>query len=158
MIKRLISLCLFVFAFVATASAQAGDDSQRRNTPNQVLPPVVVSGLDGYKAKGAEEAVRLWVKDSPLEGSKDAETQVSALRQIEELYGAYQWFEVVRIREITPRTMVIYLELDYERGPLFTRFTIYRSNHRWIMSYFDFNTREENIFPPFYTVEGIKTR
>jgi hypothetical protein len=153
--RRLTVLCLFLFAFVAIASAQSGDDSPRRNgpaaaAPALVLPPVVISGLDGYKAKGAEEAVRLWVKDSPLEGSKDAASQVFALRQIEELYGAYQWFEVVRIREVSPRILTIYLVLDYERGPLFARFTVYRSNHRWIMTSFDFNTREETIFPVVY--------
>jgi hypothetical protein len=160
MVKRLISLCLFTFAFVAIASAQAGDDSPRRNTPATpatpastpapVLPPVIVSGLDGYKSKGAEEAIRLWVKDSPLEGSNDAASQVTALHQIEQLYGAYQWFEVVRIREVSPRILTLYLILDYERGPLFARFTVYRSNHRWIMTSIDFNPREETIFPVVY--------
>jgi hypothetical protein len=156
MVKRLLSLCLLLITFIAIAPAQTGDDSPRRNTPATtpapapVLPQVVVSGLDGYKAKGAEEAVRLWVKDSPLEGSKDAESQVTSLRQIEQLYGAYQWFEVVRIREVSPRTLVVYLIIDYERGPLFARFTVYRSNHRWIMTYFDFNTREDGVFPVVY--------
>ena len=154
MVKQLLSLCLFLIAFTAIAPAQAADDSPHRNppatTPAPVLPPVVVSGLDGYKAKGAEEAVRLWVKDSPLEGSKDAESQVSSLRQIEGIYGAFQWFEVVRMREISPRTLVVYLILDYERGPLFARFTVYRSNHRWIMNSFDFSTKEEGVFPVVY--------
>ena len=54
--------------------------------------------------------------------------------------------------------MVIYLVLDYERGPLFARFTIYRANHRWVMTNFDFNTREENLFPPVYNVETTRTK
>lgn len=154
MFKRLIPIFLLVLLPLAAAYAQSTDDSPRHNAPVQtpapVLPPVVVSGLDGYKAKGAEEAIRLWVKDSPLEGGKDAANQVSALHQIEELYGAYQWFEVVRMREVSPRTLTVYLVLDYERGPLFARFTVYRSNHRWIMTYFDFNTREDGVFPVVY--------
>ena len=106
----------------------------------------MVSGLDGDKTKGAEEAVRLWVKDSPLEGSNDGgATQVTALHQAEQSYGAYQWYELLSIREVSPRTMVIYLVLDYERGPLFARFTLYHSNHRWIMTYFGTSTRAKKI-------------
>lgn len=157
MTRRMIPLFLLVFLAIPAAHPQSSDDSLHYN-PAVALPPVILSGLDGYKSKGAEEAVRLWVKDSPLEGSNDAQSQVTALRQIESLYGAYQWYEIIRTREITPRMMVIYLVLDYERGPLFARFTIYRANHRWIMTYFDFNTREENIFPPVYSVETTRTK
>ncbi len=152
MTRRLIPLFLLVFLAIPAAHPQSPDDYPH-HPPAAALPPVILAGLDGYKSKGADEAVRLWVRDSPLEGSNDAATQVTALRQIESLYGAYQWYEIVRTREITPRSMVIYLVLDYEHGPLFARFTLYRSNHRWIMAYFDFNTREENIFPPVYSPE-----
>jgi hypothetical protein len=149
MTKRLSHLCLLVFTFATAAHPQSTDDYP---PPSPVLPPVVLSGLDGYKAKGAEEAIRLWVRDSPLEGDKSAASQVDLLHQAESIYGAYQWYEVVRIREVSPRTLVVYLVLDYERGPIFARFTVYRSNHRWIMTYFDLNTREENIFPPVYAI------
>jgi len=149
MMKLLICLCLLAFPATAPVLAQYPEDQPRHNLALN-LPPVMISGLDGYKTKGAEEAVRLWVKDSPLEGSNDAATQVTVLRQAEQSYGAYQWYELLSTREISPRTMVIYLVLDYERGPLFARFTLYHSNHRWIMTYFDLNSREENIFPPVY--------
>ena len=155
MTKRVILLCLLAFLAIASIPAlaqytsQFTDDAPRHN-PALNLPPVMLSGLDGYKTKGAEEAVRLWVKDSPLEGSTDASTQVTVLRQAEQSYGAYQWYELIQAREISPRTMVVYLVLDYERGPVFARFTLYHSNHRWIMTYFDLNSREENIFPPVY--------
>ena len=143
MMKRLICLCLLAFPHLTTAArAQSYEDSPRRTTPASVLPPVIVSGLDGYKSKGAEEAIRLWIRDSPIEGSKDAMAQADTLRQAENLYGAYQWYEIIRTREISPRTLTIDLVLDYERGPLFTRFVVYRSNHRWVMTYFDFSFRE----------------
>ena len=100
--------------------------------------------------KRADEAIRLWVKDSPIEGSKDAMTQADALRQAESLYGPYQWYEIIRAREISPRTLTIDLVLDYERGPLFARFVVYRANHRWVMTYFDFSFREETLFPTTY--------
>src|SRR4051794_7037135 len=107
MMKRLICLCLFAFSCLTPALAQSYDDYPRRTTPAPILPPIIMSGLDGYKTKGADEAIRLWIKDSPIEGSKDAMTQADTLRQAESLYGAYQWYEVVRTREISPRTIVI---------------------------------------------------
>jgi hypothetical protein len=149
MTPRLLSHSLLLVLFVVPALAQYSDDLPRHN-PALNLPPVMVSGLDGYKTKGAEEAVRLWVKDSPLEGNSDTATQVAVLRQAEQSYGAYQWYELISTRTVSPRTMVIYLVLDYEHGPLFARFTLYHSNHRWIMTYFDLNPREESIFPPVY--------
>ena len=100
--KILICLCLLAFPAAAPALAQYTDDLPRNN-PALNLPPVMVSGLDGYKTKGAEEAVRLWVKDSPLEGSNDGATQVTALHQAEQSYGAYQWYELLSIREVSPR-------------------------------------------------------
>jgi hypothetical protein len=145
--KTLISFCLFVFVALTTAPAQAPDGYPRRNN-NQPLPSFLLSGFDAYKTKGAEEAIHLWIKDGPLEGNKEAISQVSALRQIEELYGAYQGYETVFVRELSFRTQVIYLILDYENGPLFGRFTIYRTNHRWVLTSFDFSLKEENTFPP----------
>jgi hypothetical protein len=158
MMKQLICLCLLALPCLTTALAQSYDDYPRRTTPAPVLPPVIMSGLDGYKTKGAEEAIRLWIKDSPIEGSKEAMTQADTLRQAETLYGAYQWYEIIRTREISPRTLTIDLVLDYERGPLFVRFVVYRSNHRWVMTYFDFSFREENIFPTTYTTEPTRGR
>lgn len=155
--KRLICLSLLAFSCLTTALAQSYDEYPRR-TPNAILPPVIVSGLDGYKTKGADEAIRLWIKDSPIEGNKDAMTQADTLRQAENLYGPYQWYEVIRTREISPRTIVIELVLDYERGPLFTRFVVYRANHRWVMTYFDFGFREESIFTPVYTTDPTRGR
>jgi hypothetical protein len=158
MMKRLICLCLLTLPHLTAALAQSYDDYPRRTTPAVILPPNIMSGLDGYKTKGAEEAIRLWIKDSPIEGSKDAMTQADTLRQAESLYGAYQWYEIVRTREISPHTIVIDIVLDYERGPLFTRFVVYRANHRWVMTYFDFSFREETIFPPVYTTEPTRGR
>lgn len=140
----LVSLCvLFVPQF---ASAAQVSDPNRREVAED-LPPVILSGLQAYKEKGAEEAVRTWIKDSPIDGSKEALSQANNLRQVEDFYGAYQFFEVINSREIGHRTRIVYLVLDYEKGPLFAKFVVYNSNHRWILTNFSFNTKEEAIFP-----------
>jgi len=112
------------------------------------LPPVILSGLQAYKDKGPDEAVRIWIKDGPLDGSKEALSEADNLRQVQNFYGAYQFFEVISAYEIGRRTRTFYLVLDFENGPLFAKFVVYQTNHRWILTSFNFNTKEEMILPP----------
>jgi hypothetical protein len=112
------------------------------------LPPIILSGLQAYKDKGPDEAIRIWIKDGPLDGSKAALAQANYLRQVQDSYGAYQFFEVISTYEIGRRTRILYLTLDFESGPLFAKFVVYQSNHRWTLTSFDFNTKEEMILPP----------
>jgi hypothetical protein len=111
------------------------------------LPPIVVLGLEAYKSSGPEEAVRAWTKGSAIDGSKDAISQANLLRQIQEFYGAYRAFEIVSTTDLSPKTRVVYLVLDFEKGPLFAKFVVYRSGQGWVLAYFNFNTKEELVFP-----------
>lgn len=139
----LISLC--VLFLPQLTFAQVSDPI--RKVVIDSLPPIILSGLQAYKDKGPEEAIRIWIKDSPIEGSKEAVTQANSLRQIQDFYGAYQFFEVLSTQEIGHRTRIVYLILDFEKGPVFAKFVVYKSNQRWILTSFDFNTKEEAIFP-----------
>lgn len=112
------------------------------------LPQFVISGLNSYKAKGPEEAVKSWIANSPIDGSTAALTQANNLRQIQDFYGTYESYELVTSRAISPSTQVIYLVLRYEKGPLFARFVTYKSAKGWILTSFDFNTKQEAVFPP----------
>ena len=69
------------------------------------------------------------------------------LRQIQDYYGTYRAFEIVSTKDLSPKTRVIYLVLDFEKGPLFAKFVVYRSGQAWILAYFNFNTKEELVFP-----------
>lgn len=143
--KRIFLWCTCVLlSLQLTAAAQT---LIKAGTPEEV-PPVILSGLQAYKDKGADEAVRIWVKDSPIEGSKDALNEAGNLRQVQDFYGAYQSFEVLSAYEVGRRTRILYLTLNFEKGPLFGKFVVYQSNHRWILTSFDFNTKEEMILPP----------
>ena len=114
---------------------------------NSDLPPILLSGLTAYKDKGPDEAVRAWIKGSPVDGNKDALTQANILRQIQDYYGAYQTFEAISSKDISPKTRVYYLALDYEKGPLFAKFNIYRTEQGWILTSFTFNTKPEAVLP-----------
>ena len=71
--------CLSAFAFSLSAQAPNTDSKQSQKS----IPPCIQAGMDAYKAKGPEEAVRAWIKDSPLDGSKDALSQANFLQSIE---------------------------------------------------------------------------
>lgn len=144
--KRIFLLCSCALLFMPLAAA--GQSLIKGGGTVEDLPPVIVSGLQGYKDKGPDEAVRLWIKDSPIDGSKEALNQANNLRQVQNFYGAYQFFEVISAYEIGHRTRIFYLTLDFENGPLFAKFVVYQSNHRWILTSFNFNTKEEMILPP----------
>ena len=39
-----------------------------------------------------------------------------------------QTFEIISTRDLAPKTRILYLVLDYEKGPLFAKFVVYRSD------------------------------
>jgi hypothetical protein len=124
----------------AVAQTRAADD----------IPKIVLAGLDAYKAEGADAAMKAWIKGSPLDGSKDALSQANVLRQIQDFYGSYKTFDLVHTRILSPNIRVIYLSLNYEKGPLFAKFVVYQTVQGWILTTFTFNTKDELIIPPTF--------
>jgi hypothetical protein len=133
------------FFFISIAGFIHADAQTR---PNNDLPPVILSGLDAYKAEGPEAAIRAWIKGSPIEGSKDALAQSNVLRQIQDFYGSYKSYDVISARILSPNIRILYLGLNYEKGPLFSKFIIFQTAQGWILTSFNFNTKEELILPP----------
>jgi hypothetical protein len=75
-------------------------------------------------------------------------TQANALRQVQDYYGTYQAFDIGETKDISPTTRVVYLVLDYEKGPLFARFMVYRAaGQAWTMTSFTFNTHVDAVLP-----------
>ena len=136
--------CILVLGQL-TSTAQTADSNQKQSI--QSLPSIIISGLNAYKEKGPDEAVRAWIKDSAIDGSKEALTQANNLRQIQDYYGAYRGYELISAIDITPKTKVVYLIIDFDKGPLFAKFVVYRPDQVWILVNFNFNTKTESILP-----------
>jgi hypothetical protein len=145
--RSFILSCCSCFLLCAQLSIAQNSNSSNRQADLR-LPHVIIAGLEAYKDTGPEQAVREWIKGSPIDGSKDALSEANELRQIQETYGAYQGFEVVSTRDLSPRIRILYLILDYEKGPYFARFMVYRSEQGWILTSFDFDTKEDLVFQP----------
>ena len=124
---------------VGTASSQS--------VVRQDVPPVLISGMEAYKPGNPDQAIKAWTKNSPLEGSQAAAEEANVLRQVQGLYGAFQWFDIIFNREISPRVRIVYLTMNYDSGPLFARFVFYRTDRGWIVTSFDFNLDDTKILP-----------
>jgi|GEM_PF-1203805 hypothetical protein len=144
--KSAFFLCVLTLLFAQSALwAQTSGASTKEVWAD--LPHVIISGMEAYRDKGPDEAVRVWIKGSPLEGSKDALSQANNLRRVQDFYGLYRGFELVGTRTLSSRTRIFYVILNFESGPLFSKFVVYRSEEGWILTSFDFNTKDESVFP-----------
>jgi len=129
--------CTLFFAGSASAQSVARTD----------IPPVLLSGMEAYKPGNPEQGIKAWMKNSPLEGTQAATDEATNLRQAQNVYGAFQWFDVISNREVSARVRIIYLTMNYEAGPLFSRFVFYRTDRGWIVTSFDFNLDDTKILP-----------
>jgi hypothetical protein len=132
-----VGLLLFALGRCVVAGAQEPGD----------VPKVILSGMEAYKADGPEAAVKAWIQGSALDGSKDALGQANLLREVQDYYGSYKSFDVIRTRNLSPTTRIVYIIMDYEKGPLFARFVVYRVGQGWVLVGFTFNTKLEVMAP-----------
>lgn len=114
---------------------------------DNTLPSIVLTGLNEYKSKGPEAAVKAWIKGSAFETSLEALSQANTFKQVETMYGAYLGYQVIMIKEISKTSQMAYLSFDYEKGPLFASFLSYRNGDKWILASFTFNMKPEVILP-----------
>lgn len=140
--KRLLQVAA-ILLFISGQGARAIAQSH----PNDDIPKIVLSGVEAYKAEGPEAALAAWIKGSPIEGSKDAMSQANILHQVQDFYGSFKGVDLIRARNLTPNVRVLYLSLNYEKGPVFAKFTLYQNAQGWILTNFLFNTKEEAVLP-----------
>ncbi len=109
------------------------------------LPSIVLDGLSAYRTGGPDAAVRSWIKGSAVENSPEAQSQGNVFRQVESMYGKFIGYDTIKTKELTKSCTLVYLTLNYERGPLFALFVCYHAMDKWIISSFNFHTKPEQI-------------
>lgn len=135
-----------VLAFAGSVKAQNTVADEARHHFD--VPHVVIDGLIAYHDKGPDEAVRIWIKDSPIDGNKEALNQANNLRQVQTYYGTFRDFEVLGMPSLSERVRTVYLVMNYDKGPVFAKFMLYRSvDHGWLLTSFNFNTVPDVILP-----------
>lgn len=138
-------LLLFLFFLPGGANAQGTIPDGRAALPR--VPHLIFEGLDKYKEKGPESAIETWIKAGPIEGAPGVLAKGPQLRQIQTVLGAYQGFDILSVTDVTPRTRIVYLAINFEKGPVYLRFVTYKIEYGWLVTKFDFDTQEEFILP-----------
>jgi hypothetical protein len=131
-------LCSCAFLLPCSASAAAIMDPADTQSADR-LPHIVASGLKAYGGGGADEAVSAWTRGSVIDGT----SQTNLLHQIQGLYGAYRTFDLIGVRQFGSRTQIVYLTLDYDKGPVFAKLVAYKSDQGWILASLDFSTKDD---------------
>jgi hypothetical protein len=54
---------------------------------------------------------------------------------------------VIISRDVTQRVRIVYMVLNYEKGPLYAKFVCYRSEREWTVTDFVLNTKDTAVLP-----------
>ncbi|HEY4840000.1 MAG TPA: hypothetical protein VIH72_15390 [Candidatus Acidoferrales bacterium] len=143
-------LSRIAYIFAAVVLALACGQYIRAHAPSpavEELPKIVQFGLETYKSEGPEAAIKAWVKGGPYDGNKDVIGQASVLRQAQGIYGTYRGYEVIRAQDVSAPIRVFYLSLNFDRGPVFSRFIVFRSEQGAMITALNFSAKPEDIVP-----------
>lgn len=135
--KTFLVLFLYVFLITTPAISFSSD-----------LPIIIKNGFSKYEKEGPKAAIAEWTKGSAVEGSKEALSHANQFRQIQDFYGNYLGYEVVKVNIITPSTSVVLTNINYEKGNLYSTFFCYQmKNGKIIINSFNFHTTADVIWP-----------
>ena len=134
-----------VFLLLVGSLVGAGPALGQASTGN--MPKIVQAGLDAYKTGGPDEAIRVWLRGSALDGGKEVGGYLTTLHQTQELYGNFRAYDLIGTRVLSRVSYVVYVSLDYDRGPLFAKFTMYRTEPAAVLTNIVMNVNEDAVLP-----------
>ena len=133
--KLLILTTLIIFTYPSFAAAE--------------IPEYISEGFKAYEKSGPKEAIERWLEGSQSEGSQKLLANANILQQIEDLYGAYQGYDLFRSISIGPRSSIFLIIVYFENTPVYSRFVAYRkSSGKVVHRDIDFNTEIDEVWPP----------
>ncbi len=117
------------------------------------VPGAVAAGFDAYESKGgANAAIATWLADGPLARAVDTQSLVDKLRRIERICGTFRGYRTIHVAAITESTRLAFLEVDYRRCPVFSRFVAYKGSAGWVVTELTLNTKPEKVLPEFLLI------
>lgn len=112
------------------------------------LPSLLKNGFDKYATDGPKAAIESWTRGSAIDGSKETLSQANNFKQVEDFYGKYLGYELVRKNQISESSSTYLVIIKYEKGNIFSVFNLYRKpdgNH--VVTTFNFHTSAQQIWP-----------
>jgi hypothetical protein len=109
---------------------------------------VLEAGFTLYAKGGADLALDTWRKGglAEMDTSKLA-SQNAYLRQAERAMGNYRSYEVVQTKRVGANSQLLYLAINYQRGAVYARFLLFRTERDWVVQSMDFNLKPEALMP-----------
>ena len=133
--KRILIITILLFSNTVFATNKTAED-------------LIVSGLTAYQNTGARSAIEAWIKGSGLEGSKEALSQANTIKQIEDFYGTYESYEIVKSHKISKRSTLVQFVMNFSKGITYVRFQAYKTKSgNWVATEFKFHTEATQVWP-----------
>ena len=125
--KIVLSTCLLL-AFAAPAAIAAQNLPPASQLLNKI-PQNILDGLDALRHDQLDQVESSWKKGAltNLDGIS------ASLRNDKDSLGEYRGFDLISLQDISPRIRVLYIALNYERGPQFKKFVTYRNSTGWVV-------------------------
>jgi hypothetical protein len=121
---------------------------------SQALPPVIEAGfLSWAKGGGVEAILNGWQRGGLMEGGNKATVQARYFRNLSSTLGNYRSYECIQSKTISRWSQVIYIAINFDRGLVYGRFLLYKTEKDWVVQNMDFSERPEAIMP-WLAVQG----
>jgi hypothetical protein len=125
--KIALSACLLL-AFAAPAAIAAQNPPSASQLLSKI-PQNILDGLEALRHEQFDQVESLWNKGA-LTNTGEISTR---LRNYKDSLGEYHGFDLIYLQDISPRIRVIYIALNYERGPQFRKFVSYKNSTGWVL-------------------------
>jgi hypothetical protein len=113
----------------------------------EIIPNVIRSGFSEYKTFGSKKAVKAWMKNGPNEINYESLPVINDLQYVDNLYGNYKNYEIIKTVKLSNSTTVLYISINYDLGALFSKFIIYNIGGEELVTKMEVNTNPEIIMP-----------
>lgn len=119
-----------------------------RAQSSPAVPSVIQAGFELWgKGGGMAVVLDVWQKGGLMEGDRKVATLLEFFRRIDRAVGHYRSHEVIQTKRIGPSSEVLYLALNFERGAVYARFLLYRTERAWVVQNLDFSVKPETLMP-----------
>lgn len=135
------------YALAGLVTAVLPTQTSRAQNAEDEVPAIVRAGFDSFKTRGFEEAIRTWMKGSPVEDPSSPSELASKLAPALGPFRAYVGYEVLGVVPIGEHVRRVYASVLFERGAFYAWFDCYHSATGWIIPGFLVNAQPQAILP-----------
>ena len=156
-IPILATMAAVVAALPSTAFAQGSTGADRRPaspSASAAVPPFIRRGLEQLRTDSVDAAIATWTATwtSPSD-SATAQTLVGSMRQLRQLAGASQGYEIVGVEPVGAHLRRIYVLFRFPSQPIFAHFVVYApkdavTEQDWRLVTVTWNTNPAEAWPP----------